>query len=165
MLLIKKKNIGLRRTLDFVDEKYKQWCSCRYRVLKEYQWLKTFHALIHENCHYLPTNFNYLRYTSYILTIYNTFLVHILVSSILTCVSVGMSTYGYAIHIRIYYSISKSHYMRIIRACSIFDIVGNYLIMITFIFLKERHAKSLLALQKSFEQDDLIHFCTCLFIA
>ena len=107
---------------------------CAIQFLKEYQWLKKFHALIHENCHITPTNLKTLRYTGYILAAYNTFLMHILLSGILPvsalpCLPIVKSFIsGY---------INPSNLI-ILGLFEFGQTALSLAIMITFIFLKER---------------------------
>ncbi|CAF5038342.1 unnamed protein product, partial [Rotaria sp. Silwood1] len=41
---------------------------CDNKLLQEYQWLKNFPALIHENCRIIPSNVNYLQVIAYIMS-------------------------------------------------------------------------------------------------
>jgi len=56
---------------------------CGLELLKKYQWLKQLDIIINSNCNIIPNNFKYLLFTGYITALYNTILVHLLLSEVL----------------------------------------------------------------------------------
>jgi hypothetical protein len=117
---------------------------CGYQLLKNYHWLKNFDILIRNECHIMPDNLRYLRYTDYASAIYNTFLMHILLSGILP-VSLIASVPIITSFASGYINASQ------IITLGLFEfsqIVLSLAIMITFIVLKEKRIKSQLAVEK-----------------
>jgi hypothetical protein len=62
-----------------------------YELIQKYTWLSHFETLINSNCNMISNNLKYLRYSGYVMVMYNTMLMHVLLDgalpvSIVTCI-------------------------------------------------------------------------------
>jgi hypothetical protein len=121
--------------------------SCGTQILKDYKWLKTFNILINENCHVTSSNFQHLRIISYIMSLYNTLLIHVLFTSshrisVLTYVPIVIASCSVLI---------DSQEVFILGMFSFTQVSLSIITMTTFIYLKERKMQSSFVIEKKFE--------------
>ncbi len=84
-----------------------------HELLENYSWLNHFEKSINSNCNDMPENLQYLKYTGYLMAMYNTILMHILLGGILpitmiACLGRGLRTPHTAV-----YDCIRSFYDRI----------------------------------------------------
>ena len=121
---------------------------CANQFLKEYQWLKKFPALIHENCRIIPSNINYLQVINYIMSWYNMLLMNIL---FVTTSRVSALSY-IPITIAFASSFVNSQEVFVLGLFNFSQILLSIIIIIIFIVVKERKINSSLVLEKDFNK-------------
>lgn len=64
-------------------------------LLNDYRWLKNFEILLHANCNLIPLNLEMWRYTRYIIAIYSTVFMHMLLNGVARFVNVLYPDFGF----------------------------------------------------------------------
>jgi hypothetical protein len=56
---------------------------CGHELMEKYSWLQSLKLVVTGNCSIIPGNLKKLRYTGYVFSLYNTVLMHVLLSGTL----------------------------------------------------------------------------------
>ncbi|CAF5000873.1 unnamed protein product [Rotaria sp. Silwood1] len=107
---------------------------CGRQLIGDYKCLNHFETLIRTNCNIIPDSLKYLRCTGYLMAIYNTLLMHVLLNCILQVSAVAcipiLTSFGAG-----YIDISK---IILLGICEFSQVFLSLVIMGTFYFLIDR---------------------------
>jgi len=106
-----------------------------YELIQKYTWLSHFETLINSNCNMISNNLKYLRYSGYVMVMYNTMLMHVLLDgalpvSIVTCAFIVISLTS---------NLIDSTQIFLLGVFEIGQTSFTFMIMIAFIMLKEKN--------------------------
>ena len=114
---------------------------CGDQLVNEHKWLRHVEVLITSNCSIMPANLKYLRYTGLIFAMYNTLLIHVLLSgtlpvSAMACIPIVTSFLSNCIDPTQIVSLGVFEFAQVLLAGTI---MGTYVIQ------KERESQQLAA--------------------